>query len=337
MVFLNTDGDTTYNIPDNGNVIQVSGSHLIHDTFDANMNRRWKQVRDATLARKSRNAPPVWYSISTSTNTIQIGSILFRDYEEISNSPSISFLVSLLQLQHLNPNIANNAVYAFSSPHLDNGLSEHTLVKMVSGDWKPLSEIQLGDYIADPYHNVPRQTTWNINDIDNHSRHTNQVTGVIDLHSHCYTKYIWNGILCTGNSKVYEPTLEAWMNVEVSLSAKRVERRNEVELNRRIALPLSSDNAREQGSSDTHEHSKTTVLTETPYGYRNILTSTGVFIIYDPLLNCEVVWLDFEQVKDAITNEWIADRITDELNYNEIKKANYSSLTRASTSTPAQC
>jgi hypothetical protein len=328
MIFLNTSGDIAYNIPNNGSMIQVSGSHLIYDSFETNKLRKWRHVRDATLSKVSQNMPNVWHSISTTTNYIRIGQILFRDYEEVSNTPSLIFLINLLQLQNLNPSISNNAVFAYSSPHLDHGLSEHTLVKMATGDWKPLGEIQLGDFIADPAMEIIQNiTSWNIND----RRQSNQVCGVIDLHEPSYTKYIWNGIICTGNSKVFEPSLDVWMNVEVSLSAKRILNRNEQCLNKpRLSIPKTTDATTVAPEETPFELDKTTRLTETPYGFRNLLTSTGRFIIYEPVQNREIVWLDFEQVKDPIINEWIADRITDELNYNEIKKANYSSSEPAS-------
>jgi hypothetical protein len=330
MIFLNTSGDIAYNIPNNGTVIQVSGSHLIYDSFENNQLRKWKHVRDYTLSKVGRNMPTVWYSVSTTTNHLRIGQVLFRDYEEVSNTPSLIFLINLLQLQNLNPTISNNAVFAYSSPHLDHGLSEHTLVKMATGDWRPLGEIQLGDFISDPVMELIKNTVGGINN----EQLGNQVCGVIDLHSPSYTKYIWNGIICTGNSKVFEPSLDVWMNIEVSLSAKRILNKNEQPLNKpRLSIPKATDTTTDkttQVDESQFELDKTVRLTETPYGFRNLLTTTGRFIVYDPVLNREIVWLDFEQVKDPIINEWIADRITDELNYNEIKKANYSSSEPAS-------
>jgi hypothetical protein len=326
FTLLNTTNDTTYQVPDNDSVIQVSGSHLIYDKYENNRYRSWKFVRDMRLATKSSYAPSRWYSISTTTNTFQLGSHLFRDYEEVSNMPTMAFLMNLMQLQHLNPTISNNAIYAHPSQHVDHGLSEHTLVKMANGDWKPLSDIQLGDCIADP-------TCPNYGDYQYRSN-SNMVTGIVELHAPIYTKYMWNGILCTGNSKVYETALGVWMNVEVSLSAKRMN----IHSNQPgLAIPRPSDNNPFNPSQTTvlPSDGQTVHLRDTQCGLRHMITTSGYMILYDPVLDREVVWLDFEQVKEPIINDWITDRVIDELNYNEIKKSNYSSS--ASTTTTSSC
>jgi hypothetical protein len=199
---------------------------------------------------------------------------------------------------------------------------------MANGDWKPLSDIQLGDSIADP-------TCPNYGDY-RYRTDSNMVTGIVELYTPIYTKYMWNGILCTGNSKVYETTLGVWMNVEVSLSAKRMN----IHSNQQgLAIPRPSDNNPSNPSHTTAVplDGQTVNLQDTQCGLRHVITTSGYMILYDPVLDREVVWLDFEQVKEPIINDWITDRVIDELNYNEIKKGNYSSSASTSTTSTSSC
>jgi hypothetical protein len=91
---------------------------------------------------------------------------------------------------------------------------------------------------------------------------------------------------------VYEPTLDMWLNVELSMNARLMEK-------------LKSNR----------------VITNIDYGFRHLFTTCGAFIVYDPLLNTEVIWRDFQQINNEKTNDWITERILSELNYNEIKKS----------------
>lgn len=282
--FLNDKSEPVYEIPTGESTsgvltIHASGSHIIYDKYTSGIDK-WKYIKDCRMAKKTAIFPDYFYSISTTNNRIHIGPYTFLDYEEISNNPTLVYLINLLQLQHINKTVSNVPLYAYSSIQLDNGLSEHTMVKMMHGGWKKISEIKLGDYLESPSHRMLGETMM-----------LNRVYGVAELHSTIYSKYMWNGILCTGNSKVYESSLDIWMNVEVSMNAKLLEK----------VKPTIPDS-------------------NITMNYHNLFTTSGFFIIYDPVLDREILWRDFNQYNDIEVNEWISDRILSELNYNEIKK-----------------
>lgn len=283
--FVNSSLETLYELPtgDMANSmtsVYSTGSHIIFDKYENGYNK-WKQVKDFQFARKTTIIPDYLYSISTSNNQIQIGNYTFADYEEISHSPTLIYLINLMQLQSLNRTSQNIPLYTYSSIQLDNGLAGHTLVKMLHGGWKPISEIGINDYLESPSHRAIGETMM-----------LNRVIGTAELYSPSYSKYLWNGIMCTGNSKVYEPQLDIWMNVEVSMNAKLTEK----------------------SRSSKYDAANKTVR------YNNLFTTTGCFIVYDPVLNAEVVWRDFTQIQDAATDDWVEERILCELNSNEIKK-----------------
>jgi hypothetical protein len=124
--------------------IIVSGNHLFRDPTD----NTWKPVEFSSIASRINYYDPYLYCINTSTHTIKIDGITFRDFEETSDKEIIKQIQKLTyDEKKLNywKNYSNSAI----TGTYETGLFHNTLIIMNDRTTKPISEIQIGDLLVD--------------------------------------------------------------------------------------------------------------------------------------------------------------------------------------------
>jgi len=169
--------------------ILVSGSHIVYDKIY----KIWKTVNSYELAKKTDYVPTKLYCISTSTHKINIGEILFGDYEEISDNNEITYKLNHLILCGLNNNISaiDNNYFNKETKHMDNGLYKGTLIRMNDNNWKKIEDISIGDILYDKV----------------------EVIGTVKILAKDYDWYKLNNIICTDSTKIYDNKLGLWHSI----------------------------------------------------------------------------------------------------------------------------
>lgn len=124
--------------------IIVSGNHIFKDPKD----NTWKPVEFSSIATRIDYYEPYLYCINTSTHTIKIDGISFRDFEETSDKEIIKQIQKLTydekKLNHWK-NYSNSAI----TGTYETGLFHNTVIIMSDRTTKPISEIQIGDVLVD--------------------------------------------------------------------------------------------------------------------------------------------------------------------------------------------
>ncbi len=129
-----TDGSQMYQLP--GNII-VSDSHLVFDHFSQQWIRS-KYFRDATPLRFYEEK--YLYCLSTESGYIKIKSILFSDWDEMSEKEK-----KRISLQYKKSNEELNWFHK----HFQNGLHPETFVLLENGEKKQIQNVKPGDKLED--------------------------------------------------------------------------------------------------------------------------------------------------------------------------------------------
>jgi hypothetical protein len=166
--------------------IYVTGSHIVYD----NKNNLWKTVAEYNLAQKTDYIPTKLYCISTSTHKIQIGDILFSDYEEISDNDSLTHMINRYILCGLNHYLSaiENDYLCQPTKHMDSGLYKGTLIHMKDNTWKKIEDISIGDTLYD-----------NVN-----------VIGKVKILGNSHKWYKLDDIILTDSTKIYNHYYKLW-------------------------------------------------------------------------------------------------------------------------------
>jgi hypothetical protein len=169
--------------------ILVSGSHIVYD----NKYNFWKTVNNYELSKKTDYIPPTLYCISTSNHKINIGGILFSDYEEISDNNEITYKLNHYILCGLNDNISaiDNNYFNKETKHMDSGLLKGTLIRMYDNSWKKIEDISIGDIL---YNKV-------------------EVIGNVKILAKEHEWYKLDNIISTDATKIYDDKLLIWHSI----------------------------------------------------------------------------------------------------------------------------
>lgn len=123
----------------NLNNIIVSGSHLVL------INNKWIRVKDCEHSKKISNfQEPYIYCLNTTKGIIKINDIIFKDFSE-SNNSYINYNINRIILQELNS--TEYIVNSYNPKFLEQGISSNTLINIDNNNYKPISDIQIGDNI----------------------------------------------------------------------------------------------------------------------------------------------------------------------------------------------
>jgi hypothetical protein len=179
--------------------ILVSGSHIIYDT----LNKNWTTVDKYHLSKKTEFTPAKLYCISTLNHKINIGELCFSDYEEISDNDDLTYKLNHYILCGLNYGLSaiENLFFCESTKHMDSGLSKNTLVHMKDDSWKKIQDISIGDELYKK----------------------GKVLGITNILSNVHNWYIWNNIVCTDTTKVYDDKLSIWRLIKSYDNIKSIE------------------------------------------------------------------------------------------------------------------
>jgi hypothetical protein len=166
--------------------VLVSGTHVIYD-FKHHV---WKTVSSYEHSTKTHYIPTKLYCISTSNHRINIGELLFADYEEISNDYTLTYKLNHYILCGLNYNLSaiENYYFCLGTKHMDSGLHKDTLLLMNNNTTKCIKDIQIGDILS--------------NNIT--------VNGIVKIYSKVHKWYKWNNIICSDATKIYDYKLSIW-------------------------------------------------------------------------------------------------------------------------------
>lgn len=126
-------GSTMY-IVDN---IIVSDSHIVWDTSV----NTWLQVaaHSGSIQLTPAYDKPFLYCLNTSNKTIVINNTIFTDWDEVYNNTDFEKLK--LQCQTI---MATEDIHTY----LDGGFEKNTLIQLLSGNYKPIHEIKVGDILS---------------------------------------------------------------------------------------------------------------------------------------------------------------------------------------------
>jgi hypothetical protein len=126
-------GSTMY-IVDN---IIVSDSHIVWDTSV----NTWLQVsaHSGSIQLTPAYDKPFLYCLNTSNKTIVINNTIFTDWDEVYNNDDFE----KLKLQNRNI-LAVEDIHT----HLDGGFEKNTLIQLLSGNYKPIHEMNVGDILS---------------------------------------------------------------------------------------------------------------------------------------------------------------------------------------------
>jgi hypothetical protein len=84
---------------------------------------------------------------------------------------------------------------------MDSGLSKNTLVHMKDDTWKKIQDINIGDELYKK----------------------GKVLGIANILSNVHNWYIWNNIVCTDTTKVYDDKLSIWRLIKSYDNIKSIE------------------------------------------------------------------------------------------------------------------
>jgi hypothetical protein len=118
----------------------VSGNHLFKDPTD----NIWKEVELSSIAVKVNYSKPYLYCINTSSNTISINGITFRDFEEISDKAIIKKIQKLIYNEKKSSYLINYEELAITGTY-ETGLQANTQIIMTDSSTKSIVDIQIGD------------------------------------------------------------------------------------------------------------------------------------------------------------------------------------------------
>ena len=127
----------------NYNNIYVSGDHIVKE------NNKWLKVCDSKISEKINVCPEYLYCLSTSTGTILIDDITFKDFEGSTNN-LINLSINSLILMKLNNNQLDTVHindYAYNNKYLENGFDGNTLIEMNNGTNKRIDQIDIDDIL----------------------------------------------------------------------------------------------------------------------------------------------------------------------------------------------
>lgn len=119
--------------------IIVSGSHLVKEE------NTWKRIYSSNKSIEIPYTYKYIYCLSTSTGTININNIIFKDYSE-SIDINLNTKINKLILKNLNStkNIVNHPNIHYSQQ----GVSSNTLVKINNNQYKKIENIEIGDILC---------------------------------------------------------------------------------------------------------------------------------------------------------------------------------------------
>ncbi len=161
------------------NNIYVSGYHKI------NIFNKWISVKDCSLFTLSDYTPEYIYCFSTTSGTITINNLKFKDLAESTNK-YVNYTVNSIILSYLNDGPCTGA---YDNQYLEQGLDTETYLDTYDG-FKKLKNINIGDRLS-------------LKDI---------VLGKVILNNKFYKFYKYNNIIYSSNSKVYHDN--SWKNIE---------------------------------------------------------------------------------------------------------------------------
>lgn len=123
--------------------IIVSGNHLFKDPTDS----IWKPVEFSSIAVPIKYNKEYLYCINTSSNTITIDGITFRDFEETSD-PTIIKKIQRLTYNEKKSNYWRNYEELAVTGTYETGLEANTQIIMIDHSTTPISEIKIGDKLV---------------------------------------------------------------------------------------------------------------------------------------------------------------------------------------------
>lgn len=118
----------------------VSGNHLFKDPTD----NIWKEVESSPISVKVSYSKPYLYCINTSSNTIIINGITFRDFEETSDKAIIKKIQKLTYNEKKSNYWRNYEELAVTGTY-ETGLHATTQIIMNDSSTKPIVDIKIGD------------------------------------------------------------------------------------------------------------------------------------------------------------------------------------------------
>lgn len=181
--------------------IYVTGSHIVKE------NDTWTTIENSSKGTRVFICPEFVYCISTTTGTILINNILFKDYNESVNKFT-NFTINSLILMDLNngpvpdtPDIKfydksdyNN--YAYETTYLDSGFHKDTLIEMNSPTLKSIKNINIGDILFN----------------------NNEVIGKVEISGKHLSFFKDKSIIVSSNTKT--KTDGIWKNIEKTINCK---------------------------------------------------------------------------------------------------------------------
>ena len=129
LIKVETNGSTMYKLDD----IIVSDSHIVK------FNNKWIPVsQHPTAFHYVSYDKPYLYCLNTSNKTIQIGTHLFTDWDEIYDNE-----ISEVIHNNINPIHKMSEIHSF----LDSGFNKHTKIKLYNRELKKIKDINIGDIL----------------------------------------------------------------------------------------------------------------------------------------------------------------------------------------------